>query len=294
MLKKTIYLSRACSVSLKNCQMEIVDKDTGEEKIVPIEDIGIVIVENQRTTLTIPVLNALSDNNSTVIMCDRAMRPNSILLPLEGNNVQAEVLKLQIAATEPLKKQLWKQIITAKIKNQSAALMLFGKDGNVLKPYYCNVKSGDSDNREGIAARLYWTYAFFDGFSRAQESTDVVNSMLNYGYSLLRAAMSRAIVGSGLSLSFGLFHKNKYNAFPLADDLMEPYRPYVDCAVYDLWKNGVEEFNKDAKAALLRVLSCDVQMKGVVRPLEIGLSFTTASLVKCLSGEVKELNLPTM
>lgn len=294
MIKKTIYLSSASSVSLRNCQMVVSDKETGESRTVPVEDIGIVLAENQQISFTIPLLNALSENGAVVVFCNRAMRPDSILIPLEGNTVQSEVYRLQIKASEPLKKQLWKQIITAKIYNQSSMLKVAGRDGDILKPYYCNVKSGDSDNREGIAAKLYWDNLFDSQFSRVQETDDGLNSMLNYGYAILRAAMSRAIVGSGLSLSFGLFHKNRYNAFPLADDLMEPYRPYVDCAVWELWKAGITELTKDAKVRLLRVLTCDTRFDDMIRPLEIGLSMTTASLVRCVSGEDKELCLPRM
>lgn len=294
MIKKTIYISKPCSVHLKNCQMEVTDKESGEIRTVPIEDIGIVVVENQRAVFTVPVLNALSDNNTTVVFCNERMMPNSILLPFEGNTVQSEIYKLQMGASEPLKKQLWKQIVEAKIRNQAALLDSRGQDGSILKPLYSNVKSGDSSNREGLAARIYWGMVFGETFIRDQDGVDGLNAMLNYGYSILRAAMARAIVGSGLSLSYGLFHKNRYNAFPLADDLMEPFRPYVDSVVIELWNNGVCELNKDSKVALLSVLTCDVVMDNVMRPLELGLSFTTASLVKCYKGEERNLMLPRL
>lgn len=294
MIKKTIYISKPCSVHLKNCQMEITDKESGEIRTVPIEDIGIVVVENPRAVFTVPVLNALSDNNTTVVFCNERMMPNSILLPFEGNTVQSEIYKLQMGASEPLKKQLWKQIVEAKIRNQAALLDSRGQDGSILKPLYSNVKSDDSSNREGLAARIYWGMVFGETFIRDQDGGDGLNAMLNYGYSILRAAMARAIVGSGLSLSYGLFHKNRYNAFPLADDLMEPFRPYVDSVVTGLWNNGVYELNKDSKVALLSVLTCDVVMDDVMRPLELGLSFTTASLVKCYKGEERNLMLPRL
>lgn len=294
MIKKTIYISKPCSVHLKNCQMEVADKESGDIRTVPIEDIGIVVVENQRASFTIPVLNALSDNNVSVIFCNERMMPHSILLPFEGNTVQSETYRLQMDSSEPLRKQLWKQIIEVKIRNQAAVLDAVEKDGTVLKPLYCNVKSGDADNREGIAARIYWGQVFDDDFVRDQNGGDGLNAMLNYGYAILRAAMARAIVGSGLSLSYGLFHKNRYNAFPLADDLMEPFRPYVDIAVIELWEKGICELNKESKVGLLSVLTCDAVLDGVLRPLELGLTITTASLVKCLRGEAKKLILPVM
>lgn len=292
MLKKTVYISRPCSIHLKNCQMEVTDVESGEFRSFPIEDIGIVVVENQRASFSIPVLNALADNNSTVVFCNGKMMPNSILFPFEGNSIQSETYKMQINASEPLKKQLWKQIIESKIRNQAAVLNRQGKDGVLLKSLYSNVKSGDSDNREGIAARIYWRKVFEEGFVRDQNGEDPINAMLNYGYAILRAAMARAIVGSGLSLSFGLFHKNRYNAFPLADDLMEPFRPYVDSIVVELRNKGICELTKESKASILAVLTCDTVLDGVLRPLEIGLSVTTASLVRCLKGEERKLNLP--
>lgn len=294
MIKKTIYISRPCSIHLKSCQMEVTFNDSGEIRTVPIEDIGIIVVENPHASLSIPIINALSDNNSTLIFCNERMMPNSILLPFEGNTVQSEIYKLQIGAGEPLKKQLWKQIIETKIRNQAAVLNSQGKDGSILKPMYCNVKSGDIDNKEGLAARIYWGMVFNETFVRKQDSEAGLNAMLNYGYAILRAATARAIVGTGLSLSFGLFHKNRYNAFPLADDIMEPYRPYVDSAIIDLWKNGISELDKEAKVSLLSVLTCDTILNDIQRPLEIGLSITTASLVKCLKGDEKNLILPHM
>ena len=294
MIKKTIYISKPCSIHLKNCQMEIADKDSGEVRTVPIEDIGIVVVENQRASFTIPVLNALSGNNASVVLCNERMMPNSILLPFEGNSIQAEIYKLQINASEPLKKQLWKQIVEAKIRNQAAVLDTQGKDGSALKPLYSNVKSGDMDNKEGLAARKYWNMVFDETFVRDQDDEDGLNAMLNYGYAILRAATARAIVGTGLSLSYGLFHKNRYNAFPLADDIMEPFRPYVDSAVSELWQKGVCTLNKESKVELLSVLTCDTVFGEVIRPLELGLTVATASLVKCLRGEEKKLSLPQM
>jgi len=178
MIKKTIYLSRPASISLKNCQMEILDKDTGEMNSVPIEDIGIVVVENQRTVFTIPVLNALAGNNSTVILCDKTTKPHSILLPLEGNSVQSEIIKMQASASEPLKKQLWRQIVTAKIKNQASMLEMSGKDGDLLKPYFSNVKSCDSDNREGVAAKVYWSNIFSNDFVRDTDIGDGLNKII--------------------------------------------------------------------------------------------------------------------
>lgn len=257
----------------------------------PIEDIGCVVLENQMINISLPLLGSLVKNNVSVVLCDTKQMPIALLQPLEANAVQAESLKNQMAASEPAKKQAWKQIIEAKIKNQAAVLWGWGANGDLLKPYYMNVKSGDIDNREGLAARIYWAQLFDLSFRR-ERSGCPPNSLLNYGYTILRAATARALLGSGLLPNIGIFHKSRYNAFPLADDVMEPYRPYVDEIVRGLYAKGVMELNKDSKYELFRLLSCDVHIGKVVRPLQIALTITTASLARYFSGEIKKLSLP--
>lgn len=293
MLKRTLYFTTPARLSTRNGQLVIENHETGELRTVPIEDIGIVIIENQKTSVSTPALNALSNNNCAVVFCDEKHLPNAMLMNLNANSVQAEVLRYQQDAGLPLKKNLWKQIIVAKIRNQSHLLDEFGKNGSVLKPYYANVKSGDADNREGIAAKLYWDKLFGPGFHRDKDGGGV-NSMLNYGYTVLRAAMARSIMGSGLFPMFSLYHRNRYNAFPLADDLMEPYRPYVDNIVYLLLEQGVDDLTTQSKQSLLRVLFADTKFEKMTRPLEIGLTLTSASLVKCLKGETKQLSYPDL
>ena len=291
MIKRTIVFTSPCRVSYKNGQLVMDNHDTGEQKKTPVEDLGVVLIENQQVSISVPALNALSANNCAVVFCDSRHMPSSMLMPLDSNSVQGERYRDQLEASLPLKKGLWKQIIQMKIRNQSSLLTKLGLDGGKLKPFYSNVKSGDSDNREGIAAKIYWDEMFGDEFVRSRNGPDP-NMLLNYGYSILRAAMARAIVGSGLSPSFGLFHKNRYNAFPLADDLMEPYRPYVDALVYQLLLENKKDLDSEVKQRLLRVLFVDTVFEGCTRPLEIGLSMSTASLVRCFSGEGKELVLP--
>jgi len=291
MIKRTLIFTSPCRVSYKNGQLVVENHETGEQKKAPVEDLGVVLIENQQVSITVPALNALSANNCAVVFCDSKHMPSSMLMPLDSNSVQGERYRDQVEASLPLKKGLWKQIVQMKIRNQSSLLTKVGRDGGKLKPFYTNVKSGDSDNREGIAAKIYWDELFGDEFVRSRTGPDP-NSLLNYGYSILRAAMARAIVGSGLSPSFGLFHKNRYNAFPLADDLMEPYRPYVDAVVYQLLLDEKTELGPEVKQRLLRVLFADTVFEDCTRPLEIGLSMTTASLARCFSGEGKELSLP--
>lgn len=294
MLKKTLFFSNPLYLSLKNNQMVINTRQIPEEiRTIPIEDIGVVILENQQINITLPLLNALTDNNVAVILCNKECMPNSILQILDGNTIQAERYKLQLNASEPLKKGLWKQIVEAKIKNQAALLEKLGKNSKILKPLYSNVRSGDSDNREGIAAKLYWGELFGNDFIRQREGPPP-NNLLNYGYTLLRAGVTRALVGSGLFPAFGLFHKNRYNAFPLADDIMEPYRPYVDEIVYELYLNRTKELTKEVKSKLLFLLYTDTFFDKNKKPLEIGLTTTTASLVKCFSGIQKKISYPQL
>ncbi len=291
MIKQTLFFSSPVRLSLRNCQMVISVKE-GEEVVTrPIEDIGCVVLENQMISVSLPLLGELVKNNVSVVLCDAKQMPIAMLQPLEANATQAETLKFQLSAGEPAKKQAWKQIIEAKIKNQSAVLQGWDANGDLLKPHYTNVKSGDTDNREGLAARIYWSQLFGSSFRR-ERTGDPPNSLLNYGYTILRAATARALMGSGLLPNIGIFHKSRYNAFPLADDVMEPYRPYVDEIVRGLWAKGVMELNKDSKYALFRLLSCDVHIGKVVRPLQIALTMTTASLVRYFSGETKKLSLP--
>lgn len=289
MIKQTLMFSKPASLSLKDCQLVISLCDSNEVITRPIEDIGCIVVENQMVKMTIPLMNALADNNVSLIICDNKKMPKSMLMTLEGNKTLQEEYRYQIDASEPTKKRLWKQIIESKIRNQSALLEKLGMDGDILKPYYMNVKSGDIDNREGAASRIYWKILFYKGFLRNREG-DAPNNMLNYGYAILRSAVARALIGSGLYPAFGLFHKSRYNAFPLADDMMEPYRPFVDEIVYRLYFDGAhEELDKTVKSELLRILFADVKMNKMTRPLEIALSMTTASLSKVFKGTAKTL-----
>ena len=294
MLKRTLVFSNPMSLSLKNCQLVLAFKDVPDNKMtIPIEDIGVVIIENQQVSITIPLVNALIEGNVQVVVCNDRGMPSAMLQSFESNNLQGENLRNQMNAGEVLKKQLWKQIVEAKIRNQAALLNKVGQEGDILKQYYRNVKSGDSDNREGIAARVYFSELFGESFIR-DRTLPGINALLNYGYTILRAATARALVSSGLLPAIGIFHHNRSNAFPLADDIMEPYRPYVDEIVYALSMQGKMELTKDVKADLIQVLYADTQFSKVIRPLSVGLTFTSSSLSKCFAKEQTRLSLPLM
>lgn len=291
MIKQTIVISTPRRLSLRNHLLVIAGAD-GEEPITrPVANIGILILEDTVTTVTLPLLNALAAANVMVVICDGKHCPATIVTPLEGNTTQSEVLRAQCQMTLPQLKQAWKQIITAKIANQKRVLDLCGLDGDILSPHVRNVLSGDTTNREGVAARLYWTEMFDEAFVRDHEG-DGINALLNYGYAILRAATIRALIGSGVSPAFGIFHRNRYNAFPLADDVMEPFRPFVDIVVYELWKQGQAIVNKKTKSRLLKVLTCDVLCGDVMRPLMLALSSTTASLSSYILRKSQVLTLP--
>lgn len=294
MLKRTLVFTKPYHLSLNNQQMIIMAKeDSGSCSSVPVEDIGFVILENQEISITLPLLNALADNNAAVILCSYKHMPNAMFMNLDSNSTQGESFRAQLSAAEPLKKNIWKQIVEAKIRNQAALLRKLDKDGDSLKPYYQNVKSGDSDNREGVAAKLYWNELFDENFMRVRTGPSP-NEMLNYGYTVLRAAVARSLTGSGLLPSIGIFHRNRYNAFPLADDVMEPYRPFVDEIVFHLYANGESSLNKYSKSEILKLLYTDTFFENVTRPLDIGLSITTASLAKCYNGLQKKIIYPML
>ena len=292
MIKQTLMFTSPVALSLKDKQMVITFKDNKDTVTRPIEDIGFVIIENPQVSISVPLMNELAENNVSVVFCDKKQMPCTMLMTLEGNTTQQESYKYQIDASAPMKKNIWKQLVESKIRNQALFLNKVGKNGDVLKPYYMNVKSGDTDNREGAAAREYWGHIFEDGFRREREGLPP-NNLLNYGYTILRAAVARALISSGLYPAFGVFHRNRYNAFPLADDVMEPYRPFVDEIVYHLYYDDmVKELDNHSKGKLLRVLFSDVKMGKVIRPLENALSLTTASLLKMFKGEIDKLSLP--
>jgi CRISPR-associated protein Cas1 len=294
MLKRTLVFTTPWHLSLRNAQMVVSLKELpDEQRTIPIEDIGVVIIENQMVTITMPLMNALVDAGVAVILCDAKGMPHAMVQNFDSHNLQGEYLRNQISLGDVGRKQLWKQIIEAKIKNQAALLEKVCGEGDVLKVYYSNVKSGDKDNREGAAAKVYFSKLFGRQFVR-DRNLGGINAMLNYGYSVLRAATARALVSSGLTPSLGIFHHNRSNAFPLADDLMEAFRPFVDEIVLELCRNNEIELTKDNKSALINVLNVDTYYAKVTRPLQVGLSITTASLAKYYSGENKVLALPLL
>jgi len=295
MLKRTLFFSNPCRLSIKDAQMVIQYRD--EEKIttVPIEDTGFIVLENMQITVTLPLLEALVANNVAVVFCNERHYPQSLLLNLDGHNTQSEIFRNQIYASEPLKKNLWKQTVEEKILNQARLLEILDKEHLDIRLLARDVKSGDADNKEAAAARLYWSRLFGKEFQR-ERFGDYPNSLLNYGYIVLRAATARALTGSGLLPTLGIHHQNKYNAYCLADDIMEPYRPFVDRRVYQIFKDNpvIEELTKTHKTELLMLLTDDVFIDNKRSPLMLALSRTTAALARCYAGESRILKYPEL
>ncbi len=293
MLKRTLYFTKPAYLSVKNLQLIVEFKDENNTASVPVEDIGFMVIENMQITLSLNLISELMNNNVAVVFCNAKHHPQSMLLNMEGNHQQTEIYRQQASASEPLKKKLWKQTVVAKIENQAKALDKIGLDSNPLPNLAMNVKSGDIDNREGVAARFYWKKLFGKNFIRDRYG-DWPNSLLNYGYIVLRAAVARALTGSGLLPSFGIFHSNRYNAFCLADDIMEPYRPFIDLLAWDIYQKypELEVLEKEIKAEMLEILSSDVGMKKQTRPLMVAITHTTASLAACFCGTKKQIEYP--
>lgn len=312
MIKKTLYFGNPAYLSLRMGQMVIKLPEVESNELLPeimkkqaeitkpIEDIGVVVLDNRRITITQGLLEALLENNCAVITCDNHSLPVGLMLPLYGNSTQNERFRYQLDASQPLRKQLWQQTIKAKIENQAAVLSACsGVPIKNMKRWADDVRSGDSDNVEGHAAAYYWRNFFnhitgLENFTRNREGM-APNNLLNYGYAILRAVVARALVSSGLLPTLGIHHHNRYNAYCLADDIMEPYRPYVDELVFAIVKEqGADnlQLTTTLKAQLLSIPTLDVVIGGKRSPLMVAATQTTASLYKCFSGELRRIAYP--
>ena len=310
MIKKTLYFGNPAYLSLRNAQLVIklpeVENNATLPKMMkrqsevtkPIKDLGVVVLDNKQITITSGAMEALLENNCALITCDSKSMPVGLMLPLYGNTTQNERFREQLAASVPLKKQLWQQTVQAKINNQAAALAICtGEESKCMRVWANDVRSGDPDNLEARAAAYYWRTLFsdLDGFTRDREGIPP-NNLLNYGYAILRAIVARGLVASGLLPTLGIHHHNRYNAYCLADDIMEPYRPYVDKLVFDLYQRQRKEVSltKETKVALLAIPTLDVRISKKRSPLMVAVGQTTSSLYKCFSGELRRIAYPEM
>ncbi len=309
MIKRTLYFGNPAYLSLENGQLLIklpeVEKNKDLPEIIkrasktaiPIEDIGVVILDHQQITITQALIAALLENNVAFIPCDSTHHPFGLMLPLSVHTVQSERFRVQIDASIPLKKQLWQQTVNSKIYNQAILLKKKGIEIENMMTWAANVRSGDPDNYEARAAAYYWKSIFPEklNFFRRRDG-EPPNQLLNYGYAILRAIVARGLVASGLLPTFGIHHRNKYNAYCLADDIMEPYRPFVDEIVCRIVDDG-EDFNEltlSLKRKLLEIPALDITIGGEKSPMMVGIQRTTASLVRCFDGSSKKIIYPVL
>jgi CRISP-associated protein Cas1 len=297
MIKRILYFGNPTYLKIKDKQLVIELPETKQVHSAPIEDIGVVILDNPQITLTHTVVASLLENNTSIITCDDKHLPTGMMLPLEGHSMQSERFQHQIEASDSLKKQLWQQTIMAKIKNQAGLLKYVGHETKPMMLWSREVKSGDTENHEARAAAYYWQrlFNFRIEFFYRERFGEPPNNLLNYGYAILRGIVARGLVASGMLPTLGIHHHNKYNAYCLADDIMEPYRPFVDKLVWDMVASEMtlDEIGKEHKQILLGIGVMDIAFDNKTSPLMVGLQTTTASLAKCYAGETRKILYPS-
>ncbi len=308
MIKRSLYFGNPAYLSRSNEQLivrlpEVEKNSTLPESFknkaftsIAIEDIGIIILDCQQITITQGLLAALLDNNVAVITCADNHLPSGLLLPLAVNSLQNERFRDQLDASQPLRKQLWAQTITVKIENQAALLRAEGHNVDNMMYWAESVRSGDPDNYESRAAAYFWKTIFPPELKFIRDRNGFPpNNLLNYGYAIIRAIVARSLVGSGLLPTFGIHHANKYNAYCLADDIMEPYRAYVDRIVVSIVKTNenYQELTTELKKRFLELPAMDVIIDGERSPLMIATQRSTASLAKCFGGTTRKIMYPT-
>lgn len=296
MLYRSIYIGNPAYLKLKDKQLKVTDPETKEEKgSVPIENIGLLMLDHYQITLSHQLIQELMKNNVILISCDERHLPLAGMLPFSGNTLFSERVKTQIEVSEPLKKQLWKQTVECKIQNQLKVLEQLGKYASPMYEYLKEVKSGDTTNMEGIAAQHYWKYLIDNDFLRDRFG-DYPNPFFNFGYGVLLSIIARALVDTGLLLVLGIFHRNKYNPYCLASDIMEPYRPITDLLVMKWLQLHPEKqsLDKESKTFLLQIATQDVNIEKLVRPLIVGVKMTASSLLKCYTGEKRQISYPEL
>lgn len=297
MIKRTLYFGNPAYLKTRSEQLIVELQDTGELKSMPIEDIGLLILDHQQITITQSVLAKLLANNTAVITCDETHHPAGMFLHLNGHSLQSQKFKAQLEATSPLKKQLWQQTVVCKIENQAALLKLQRADHQLLLTYAKSVKSGDGENHEAKAAAYYWKRIFPVELNfRRERYGPPPNNLLNYGYAILRAVVARSLTASGLLPTLGIHHRNQYNAYCLADDIMEPYRPFVDKIVCQIIRGNGQylEMSPSIKKEILNLPVIDVTIDGQKSPLMNAVQRTTASLSRCFEGTARKIIYPEL
>ena len=292
MIKRVLCFENPARLSLKLAQMVVELQDV--TLTLPIEDIGVVILDHKQITITHALIDALLANNCAIVTSNDKHLPVGLMLPLDGHNLQSERFREQIEASEPLKKQMWQQTIVAKILGQAHVLGTQHIEHGNMMAWAKTVRSGDTDNMEARAAAYYWRTVFKnDEFIRDPQGMPP-NNLLNYGYSIVRAMMARALVGAGLLPTLGIHHHSRYDAYCLADDIMEPYRPFVDMKVLKMWNKGgvTSNISSDQKRELLGITTMDVNISGHRSPMMLAIQTTAQSVQKCYSGTARKIIYP--
>jgi CRISPR-associated protein Cas1 len=306
-IKRTIEISSAPTHVTSRLKQLVLERDGATIGSIPCEDLGVVVVDHPQTTYTHAALASLVESDAVMVICGRNHLPHGILLPLTDHSQVVWRIAEQVAISKPLQKRLWQQIVRAKVLAQAGNLPRDSAAYRKLAELARQVRSGDPTNIEAQAARIYWSAWLdtpddqpppeFRDFApapfRRDPDGDGINSLLNYGYAILRAAVARVLVASGLLPALGLHHSNRSNAFCLADDLLEPLRPLVDERVRELKRAGGVELTPTTKSALLSLLTLTVRYDGQTGPLLVSLHRYVASLVNCFQGTAESLEIPT-
>ncbi len=309
MIKRTLYFGNPAYLSRRDEQLVVrlpeVEKNNTlpdsfkkeAQATIPIEDIGVVILDHQQLIITQALMAGLLDNNVALITCNKTHHPTGLMLNLAGHRQQSAKFKDQLSASQPLVKQLWQQTVKAKIINQALLLKRYGMEAANMMKWAGDVRSGDPENLEARAATYYWKNIFsvLPDFTRNPDGLPP-NPLLNYTYAIIRAIIARSLVGSGLLPLLGIHHRNQYNHYCLADDIMEPYRPFADALVAEIIRNGEDytEVTPSIKKQLLGVATVDVLIDGERSPLMVAAQRTTASLAYCFEGTVTKILYPKL
>jgi CRISPR-associated protein Cas1 len=301
MIKRTIYFGNPAYLNQTMGQLVItkpkIEGLESEKKTISIEDIGVIILDNSQITITQSVMTKLLENNVAIITCDQYHHPIGLQLCLDSNTIQSERFQSQINSSESLRKNLWQQTIVSKIYNQAMVLKEIDVPITNMLTWSNSVLSGDSQNHEARAAAYYWKNLLesHENFKR-ERFGEYPNSFFNYAYSILRAITARSLVASGLMPTLGIHHKNRYNAYCLADDIMEPYRPFADKIVLETIRLYPEEekLTTEIKSKLLALPVIDVEINKFTRPLQIAVQETTTSLSQCFDSTRRKIKYPNL
>lgn len=296
MLKRTISIGSRSFLSTKDEQL-VVKRDGDDSAVsIPIEDIGLLEVDSLQVTTTSALLVKLLENGSTTIFCDGSHHPVGLLLPLEGNSLHALRLRQQVESSLPTRKRSWQEIIKCKIRNQADVLLELGADDHVIRRRIQKVLTNDSTNQEGVSAAAYWKLLLAPFNTRHDPDGPFPNNALNYGYAVVRACVARSLAASGLHPALGIKHSNRGNAFALADDVMEPYRPFVDMHLIPRlveWEQG-EDLTPKLKREILEVLVVDSYWPEGRRPLLNSIQLSAASMAQVFAGDRELPAYPTL